>query len=492
MRKYILKYFRHVWTGVIVLLFLPGNVSAQTEEDIVTRMMAELTVNTELSGISAYAYEKAKMSLMDIVGTSMAGFESSGITEIKNQILDWGGKQEATVWFTGKKVPSPMAGFVNSTIAHAMDLDDWHQASQTHISSVTVPTALTVGEMMGSTGKEVLDAMVIGVEVVGRIGRPFNKYKKHGNFLPTSVIGGFGATAIACRLMGLSVDQTVNAFGIYYSQASGNRQALFDRTLTKRIQPGWAVKAGILAAVFAKQGITGPEQIILSDAGLLKIYGYTDGPMPKVSDFEKQLDGLEIEMLCFKKYACCGASHTVVEGAIEIAKTNNLKLEDIETVELFGVSDPFTGIPWQESENPHVLAQFCAPYEVASALKNKKFGPQEITNQKIKEDQDVSQLAKKVQLKDPAEWGPGYPGKGYKTIRIKTKDARTFFKSYLQSDLFNPDELNMEDIVLKMKSNADYCGLCSPKKADALVSIVKDFESVGNVRNFVKKYLNKE
>ncbi len=83
-----------------------------------------------------------------------------------------------------------------------MDLDDWHQASQTHISSVTVPTALTVGEMMGSTGKEVLDALAIGVEVAGRIGRPFNKYKKHGNFLPTSVIGGFGATAIACRLMG--------------------------------------------------------------------------------------------------------------------------------------------------------------------------------------------------------------------------------------------------------------------------------------------------
>lgn len=490
MKKYILKYFRPVLQIVIGFLFLPGIVSAQKQEDTITRMMAELTVNTESSAISEYAYEKAKMSLLDIVGTSMAGFESSGITELKNQILDWGGKPEATVWFTSGKVPSPMAGFVNSSISHAMDLDDWHQASQTHISSVTVPTVLTVGEMMGSTGKEALDALAIGVEVAGRIGRPFNKYKKHGNFLPTSVIGGFGATAIACRLMGLSVDQTVNAFGIYYSQASGNRQALFDRTLTKRIQPGWAVKAGILAAVFAKQGITGPEQIILSDAGLLRIYGYTDGPLPGVSEFEKQLDGWEIEMLCFKKYACCGASHTVVEGAIEIAKTNNLQLEDIETVELFGVSDPFTGIPWQESENPHVLAQFCAPYEVASAIKNKKFGPQEITNQKIKEDEDVSQLAEKVQLKDPAEWGPGYPGKGYKTIRIKTKDGHTYFKSYLQSDLFNPDELNMEDIILKMKSNAAYSGFCSPKKADAIVSAVKDFESIENVKDFVKNYLS--
>ena len=343
--------------------------------------------------------------------------------------------------------------------------------------------------MMGSTGKEVLDALAIGVEVAGRIGRPFNKYKKHGNFLPTSVIGGFGATAIACRLMGLSVDQTVNAFGIYYSQASGNRQALFDRTLTKRIQPGWAVKAGILAAVFAKQGITGPAQIILSDAGLLRIYGYTDGPLPKVSEFEKQLDGWEIEMLSFKKYACCGASHTVVEGAIEIAKENDLKLADVESVELFGVSDPFTGIPWQESENPHVLAQFCAPYEVASALKNKKFGPLEITNRRIAEDQDVSQLAKKIQLKEPAEWGPGYPGKGYKTIRVTTENGQTFYKSYLQSDLFNPDELNMEEIILKMKSNAAYSGLCSPKKADAIVSAVKDFESIENVKDFVKNYL---
>ncbi|MGD9556736.1 MAG: MmgE/PrpD family protein [Mangrovibacterium sp.] len=489
MEKYTLKYFSLIFQMVIILLSLPGHISAQTEEDIVTRMMAELTVNTKSSEISDYAYKKAKMSLIDIMGTSMAGYESSGITEIKNQILDWGGKPEATVWFTDTKVPSPMAGFVNSAISHAMDLDDWHQASQTHISSVTVPTALTVGEMMGSTGREVLDALVIGVEVAGRVGRPFNKYKKHGNFLPTSVIGGFGATAIACRLMGLSVEQTVNAFGIYYSQTSGNRQALFDRTLTKRIQPGWAVKAGILAAVFAKQGITGPAQIILSDAGLLRIYGYTDGPLPKVPEFEKQLDGWEIEMLCFKKYACCGASHTVVEGAIEIAKENDLKLADVESVELFGVSDPFTGIPWKESGNPHVLAQFCAPYEVASAIKNRKLGPEEITNQRIAEDQDVSQLAKKIQLKEPAEWGPGYPGKGYKTIRIKTKDGRTFFKSYLQSDLFNPDELSMDDIIRKMKSNAAYSGLCSPEKANTLVSTVKDFESIGNVRDFVVKYL---
>lgn len=489
MKRSMLKYLQLILAGVILFFATPFTIKAQ--DVTVSRMMAELTVNTRSSEISEHAYEKAKMAILDIVGTSMAGFDSPGINEIKKQVLDWGGKPEATVWFTGKKVPSPMSGFVNSSMAHAMDLDDWHQASRCHISSVSVPCALTIGEMMGSTGKEVLDAIVIGVEVAGRVGRPFNQYKKHGSFLPTSVIGGFSATAIASRLMDLSVDQTVNAFGIYYSQACGNRQALFDRTLTKRLQPGWAVKAGILAAFFAKQGITGPDHIILSDAGLLRIYGYTEGKLPGLDAFEKQQEAWEIENLCFKKYACCGASHTVVEGAVQLAQANNLKLEDIESVELFGVSDPFTGVPWQESEYPQVFAQFCAPYEVASALKNREFGPKEITNRKITEDQDVSQLAKKIQLKDSKDLGLDYPGKGYKTIRIKTRDGRVLSKSYLQSDLFNPDVLDMGQIIRKMESNAAFFGI-SAKKANAIVVTVKDFESVGNVKNFIKEFLCKK
>jgi 2-methylcitrate dehydratase PrpD len=490
MKTYLLKYFQFIifftLNGIACL------VQAQPHENTVSRMLAELTINTQSSEISENAYEKAKMALMDIIGTSFAGYESSGISEIKGQALEWGGKKEAAIWFTGQKVPSQMAGFVNGSMAHAMDMDDWHRSSQTHISTVTVPTAITIGEMMGSGGQEVLDAIIIGVEIAGRIGEPFNQNKKHQSFLPTSVIGGFAATAIACRLMKLSVDQTINAFGIYYSQASGNRQALFDHTLTKRIQPGLAVKAGITAAFFARKGITGPENIFLSNAGLLKIYGCASDPLPEFSTFEKQKTTWEIEDLEFKKYACCGISHAVIEGAIRIAQSEELVLEDIESIELFGIFGGYAGTPWQEAENPHVLAQFCAPYQVVSAIKNKKFGPEEISFKKIKEDTDVAYLAKKVQIKHPKDWGPGYPGSQYKTIRIHTKEGETFVRSFLPTDILHPFAFNMKQIIDKMFSNINYSGLCTSEKADDIVQSILQFESVKNIEQFVNAYLIRE
>ena len=96
------------------------------------------------------------------------------------------------------------------------------------------------------------------------------------------MIGGFGATAAACRLEGCTVEQTVDAMGIWYAQASGTRQALFDRTLTKRIQPGIAARAGVFSCDLARRDFTGPQRIIgRRTASLTQIYGCRrDHPAP--------------------------------------------------------------------------------------------------------------------------------------------------------------------------------------------------------------------
>jgi 2-methylcitrate dehydratase PrpD len=458
-------------------------------EKSVSRLMAELAIETPSSEISDIARKKAKMSLIDIIGNAMAGFDVPGVPAVRQLSLDWGGKPETTVWFSDHQLPSPEAGFVNSVMGHALDLDDYHRASSTHISVVTVPTALVVGELTNATGQELLDAIVLGVEVATRIGEPFKVHRKHIRFLPTSVIGGFGATAIAARLMDLTVEQTIDAYGIFYAHASGNRQALFDRTLTKRIQPGIAVKAGILAAHLAKNGLTGPEHIFLSDAGLLRIYGSAEYPLPDVSEFEKKQESWEIQDLCFKKYAACGAGHPAIEAAIQLANEHNLTLDDIKNIELYGifVGSGMVDIPWRDAQSPHVLAQFCAPYEVVSAIKNKKFGPEEITNERIAQDKEVDAMARKVIIKHEDKYPGEYPGG--QTVRIETQSGETLVASRRTEDLFNPDAMSMADIIQKMKSNAAYSGLCSPEQAEAIVSTIQSFASVEDVADFVREQL---
>ncbi len=441
-----------------------------------SRVVAEMAIGTSPDQISGEAVMRARMSLLDILGNTMAGFEAPGMTEVREQFLEWGGTDQASVWFTGQSLPLPAAGFVNSAAAHAMDLDDWHRPSNTHISVVTVPAALAAGEWTGATGREILEALVIGTEVAHAIGKNYVQYRQHNKYLPTSVVGGFGATALACRLMGLSVDQTVHAFGIYYSHASGNRQALFDRTLTKRIQPAVAVRAALTAAGLAAKGFTGPENVLISEAGLYRIYGGYQGELPGLEAFQRTEGKWAIEDLAFKHFACCGASHPAIQSALQLKDENGLTLQDIESIELFGifVGSGMVDVPWEDSENPHVLAQFCAPYEVVSAIRNGRFGPEEVSVKRIREDKEVDRLARQVVIRHQDEWGEGYPGG--QTVRITTRDGRKLVASRTPLQTFDPRSWNWEMIEEKFLQNAAYSGLVTPEEAREIARRVKSMD----------------
>jgi 2-methylcitrate dehydratase PrpD len=483
-------YLKSVYSVFCLILIISSIVQtesfAEQNPKSVSKILAEFTIHTETSEISDEAFEKAKMVIIDILGNTLAGYDAPGIPIIRSQMEEWGGKPEASVWFSGIKLPLMNSGFVNSSMAHALDLDDAHRPTNSHPSIVTVPTALVVGEFMEASGQEILDAIVIGTEITNSIGVEFGKFKKHGAFLPSSMVAGFGATAIACRLMGLSISETVNAFGIFYSHASGNRQALFDHSLTKRIQPAIAVKAAIFSASLAKEGFTGPEDIFLSNAGLFRIYGGNfETSLPQASEFIKKTESWAIEEIGFKMYAACGASHPVIEGAINLSKKYNLTLDEVKSIELFGifVGSGYVDNPWKETDNPHVLAQFSAPYQVVSAIKNHKFGPDEITEKRILEDIEVSELAKKVIIKHQNEWGENYPG-GH-TIRIKTKDNRILVASHTPPEIFAPDRFTMNDIIEKFMNNAQFSELLSEEQSKKIVNAVQNIQEYNRIEEFI-------
>jgi len=461
----------------------------ETPQQTATRGLAKIAIQTKADAITPAAYEAAKRAVLDVFGVSLAGHNTPGMRPLIDQMRDWGGKPEATVWVYGGKLPSPAATFVNSTMTHALDLDDVHLPSVTHITSVIVPTAFAVGEATGASGKDVLAAIVIGVEVATRLRVPDRCNLKAG-FLPTSVYGGFGAAAAACRLKGCTVDETVQALGIFYAQASGNRQALFDRTLTKRIQPAIAARAGVLAAYLAQRGLTGPERVIEGEAGLFKIYGTEKGQIPTAEEILAKHDFFEVERISFKKYASCGASHPVIQAAIDLANQHNLKPEDVAEIELFGVgvNSGMVGVPWDPKHPiPHVMAQFCAPYEVATAIRHRKMGPAEITNEQIRSDPAVSELASRVQLKNPKQFGGEYPGG--QTIRIRTKAGQTLVASRDRDAVLRPDLFTDADLARKFHDNAGFSGICDAAQSDAIIEAVKRLDTCNDVAAFLRQYM---
>jgi 2-methylcitrate dehydratase PrpD len=449
----------------------------------ISHALASITVDTESNEISNEAVVATQKAIIDVLGVSFAGFTSPGMLEIRNQFKEWGGNPQASSWIDGEKLSVPDAAFINSSLVHALDLDDVHLPSHTHLTSIIIPAAFAVGEYQNSTGREIIDAIVIGLEVAGRLGREYDSRVEHTGFLPTSIIGGFGAAAVASRLLNLTVEQTMDAFGIFYAHASGNRQALYDRTITKRIQPAIACRAGIVAAYFAKQGITGPWNIFLSDTGLFSIYGANKKPFPTSTNILAKKDFFEVEKLSYKKYASCGGGHPVILAAIELAESRSIKIKDIEKIELFILPGLMFGVPWEKSDNPHVLAQFCSPYQVVTAIKNRKQGPFEIDNNTIQEDREVYELAKKVIMKPRKDFKPG---NRHQAIRITLKNGTELENFKTVQDILGIDKMTYEDIVDKYLNNIEYSNLLTKTESKELLKEIEKLKTYNNINNIMK------
>jgi 2-methylcitrate dehydratase PrpD len=305
-------------------------------------------------------------------------------------------------------------------------------------------------------------------------------------------MGGFGATATACRLQGCSVEETVHAMGIWYAHCSGNRQALYDRTLTKRIQPAIAARAGVFASYLAREGLTGPRRVIAGQpASLVPIYGLSGkGPPPTVGRVMESHDFYEVELLAYKRYASCGASHYAVQSALDLAIEHDLKPADIEKIWIFGcgVNSGMVGVPWAASETPQAMAQFCAPYEVASVIKNRRFGPAEITPKRIAEDREVDALARRCELHQWKDWGGPRPA--FQAVRIFLKDGRRLEAWHDQEEVLSPDSKTYEQLVEKFKYNVTFSGLVDEKGAGEMVTAIENLHTCDCIRDFIRRYLN--
>ncbi|QNN22565.1 MmgE/PrpD family protein [Planctomycetales bacterium ZRK34] len=478
----------------IVLLLSAGEVWADEPESApqqtVTEALAKLAIETPPEALTEAARHAARRAVMDAIGCALAGHDAPGVKPVVEQMLDWGGKPEATVWGSGQKLPAPAAAFVNSTMTHALDLDDVHIPTTVHITSTIVPAAFAVGQAEGASGEQVIEAIILGIEVTGRLGVPFKQHKQHGGFLPSSIIGGFGATAAACRLKGLTAQQTVDAMGIFYAQASGNRQALFDRTLTKRIQPAIAARAAVVAASLAQRGMTGPHEAVEGEAGLARIYGQCKGKPITAADVIGPRDFFEVERIGYKRWACCGWAHYLLKATLDLITEHDLKPADIAEVELFGVgvNGGVVGVPWQQTDTPQPMAQFCAPYEVASLIHNRRFGPAEIEPERIVNDKAVDAFAtERVTLRHAKQFGGKYPG-GH-VVRLTLTDGRTLVESEPTRKLFAPEAFSDEDLTAKFKYNAEYSKLVPAEKIDAMADDLWRLEHFEKISDFVTKYL---
>jgi len=261
---------------------------------------SKMVTNLRYEDIPPEAVEATRIDILDTLSTTLAGSSAEGTQELIDQVRYWGGREESSILVHGGKVPSPEAALVNSQMAHARDYDDVYHLARIHVGAVNVPTGLAISEKVGGvSGTELITAITLGIDIEIRLAQAARLWTQ---FHPTATYGYFGACATAGRLLRLNKEQMLNAFGIAYSQASGNKQCMHDGSLTKRLQPGLASRGGILAAHLAQRGYTGTKNNFEGEAGLFALYhGGRYDPEPLTKDLGKYFD---VVRLGYKPYPC--------------------------------------------------------------------------------------------------------------------------------------------------------------------------------------------
>ena len=466
-----------------------------------TRILAELALNTKAEDISPEAYEAGKKMMVDTIGCTIAGYKAEGIPEVIEQLLEWGGREEATVLLYGKKLPAPLAAYANSAMSHALDYDHSHQPSMVgHILPSVLPVSLAAAEMTGCSGRDFLAAVILGFEVTARLGGAFRRAEAKGGyftmgFLPAGTIGGFGATASACRILGMDVDQTVHAMGINYAQAAGNRQALFDKTLTKRLQPAFTTRCALWAAMLAKRGITGPARALEGSAGLFSIYKNAEPCLAE--ELTEERDFYEIERDTIKPHPCCCFSQAYT--ACELGRQHSFKAEDIELIQTHMGSGPsLTGGAFFIGDTPQANAQFSSAYVTALGVLRGRMGLKEIVSEQVRADTEVAELAKRVVMAPIEELPPPaapYEGRipwmeygnRYQGVKVKTKDGKVFTCFRTAREMIGPETtMAMPFIREKFHECTDFSGLYSAEESDGIMDGIMELDKRSSIAPLIE------
>jgi 2-methylcitrate dehydratase PrpD len=291
--------------------------------------MSDASLTARLAAILARPVEaetraRAALHVLDWVGCAVLGGQSEAGRAIREGLRGLGGTPAGG---TAEFGPAHAIGLgptgllpavlMNGALGNILEMDDVHRTSILHPGPVVVPAALALAEARGATAEDFLAAVVRGYEAVIRIGRSVGPghYKFFHN---TATCGPFGAAAAAASLMGLSESQTVDALGNGGTATGGFWQLRLDRpNMAKQVHNARAAEAGVLAAVLAHKGVTGPAQIL---EGPLGLYAAT-APDADPAAVTCAPDGpWLIADTSFKPWPACRHAHATIDAALAVRR----------------------------------------------------------------------------------------------------------------------------------------------------------------------------
>lgn len=386
-----------------------------------SKRLAQYSVGLTYDDLPAEVVEFTKLCILDYFGSAIAGSEKVPVQMIAELAADMGGAEQAHL-VTGGRSSALNASLVNGAASHVVELDDIHKGSIIHAATVVIPAALAVAEWKKLSGKELIAAVVAGYEVCFRIGEavsPSHYYFWHN----TATCGTFGSAVAAAKLLGLDEEQMISAIGNAGTQAAGLWEFIEDGAMTKQLHTAKASMNGVMAALLAQKGFTGPRKILEGDRGFFKAMSDEYDASRITAGLGEQFKIMENS---FKIHASCRHTHHAIDLLAEIFKGRQPALEDIEsvTVESYQVALNITDNPDPQTE---YAAKFSLQFCSALALLTGSAGLADF-NESVLWDENVRALMKKVKVVTEPGIDASYPKQWGAAVEVVFKNGETVSK----------------------------------------------------------------
>ena len=345
-------------------------------------------IETDFATFDSKTIDSALDRIIDTMGCVISGAKAPGCAALIDLAREWGGKEEASIINTGLKVPTPTAAMINGVMARSYDFEPAGpvvdgKRTPSHLSGTTVPTAISVAESVGASGKDFLTALILGDDMASRV-IAASELNLDSGFEPTGTVNAFGSAAIAAKLLKLNETQMLNTFGIVINQFSGTFQNIFDGAHTFKLPQGLAAQAGVFAARLAEKGFTGVKDPLFSKYGYFALYCKDY----RLEYLTKNLGSSFYADSTFKPFPCCRSNHSAIECILEILEDKELPPDQIEEVIVSiprKAKDFAVGQPFKLRDVPQIDAAFSIQYSVANALIRKSVKLEHYTDGAIKE-----------------------------------------------------------------------------------------------------------
>jgi 2-methylcitrate dehydratase len=446
-------------------------------KETITATMSRWAAGLEYKHVSQDAGYQAKRFLLDSVGCALGGYQQHDV-KIALEVLDEiAGRGPSTVIGTGKRIDTVSASLANALMIRCMDYNDiyWKQ-DPSHPSDI-FPAALACCERSKGDGRELIVGLVLGHEFEMRLCEAaFPGIRERGWHHAT--LTAFVSPIVAGRALHLPWQQIQHAIGISASRHCTLGAVTAGKlTMMKNTVDPMATQSGVLAALMAEKGYTGPEHVVDGKEGLTHCFG----PEWKLNLLTDGLgESWRITQCGMKFFPTEALTHAPISAVLDLVKDNDLHPENVQKIQIRSLARAADILSDPSKYDPHTkeTADHSLPYVIAAALAERQVTPAQFEMKKIMDPTIRAQLRKVEVVADP-EIEKVFPALQRVIVNITSTDGRSFTKQldYPKGDPRNP----LGDAEIEEKFSALAEGVLSPGAQKRLKDAIWNLEKIGSV-----------